>query len=87
MKRPLTIDGIAKLAGVNRSTVSRALNPETASLISEEVRKRILAICDEHNYRPRASARAFASGKTQKIALISSTLIHDCSLATYAEYL
>ena len=56
MKRPLTIDGIAKLAGVNRSTVSRALNPETASLISEEVRKRILAICDEHNYRPRASA-------------------------------
>ena len=59
MKKPLTIDGIAKLAGVNRSTVSRALNPETASLISEEQRNRILAICNEHNYRPRASARAF----------------------------
>ena len=47
MKQRVTIKSIAEKAGVNWATVSRALNPETASLISEKVRKKIQAISDE----------------------------------------
>ena len=40
MIKRVTIKDIARLAGVNISTVSRTLNPETSSRISAEKRER-----------------------------------------------
>jgi LacI family transcriptional regulator len=42
---------IARIAGVNISTVSRALNNDRA--ISEEVRRKITAIAEQHDYKRR----------------------------------
>ena len=67
MKQRVTMKMIAEKAGVNWATVSRALNPSTASLISDEVRKRILKISDELGYRPSYSGRSIVTGKNFKI--------------------
>ena len=75
---------IARLAGVNPSTVSRALNPATASLISRDRRRKIIALCDRLGYRPQAAARSFAAGKTFSIGFISGKLAFDMSSPYYS---
>lgn len=77
MKQRVTIKSIAEKAGVNWATVSRALNPETASLISEKVRKKIQAISDELGYRPSYSGRSIVTGKTYKIGMILGNMRMD----------
>jgi DNA-binding LacI/PurR family transcriptional regulator len=52
---PQTIGDIAELAGVSKSTVSRAL--DDSPLISAETKKRIRAIADEHGFERNESAR------------------------------
>jgi DNA-binding LacI/PurR family transcriptional regulator len=64
----VNIGEIAKLAGVSRSTVSYALSGKRA--VSEVTRRRILRIIDESGYRPNASARALAEGRTRTIGLV-----------------
>ena len=87
MAKRMTIDRIAELAGVNRSTVSRTLNPATAHRISPGQREKILAICDRFQYRPRTSARAFASGRTSRIALILGSMRRDLLSPVFAEFI
>ncbi len=48
--RKITIDSIAEVAGVSRSTVSLVLNNKKN--ISEKTRKRVLNICKEMDYKP-----------------------------------
>ncbi len=50
----ITMKQIAEIAGVNISTVSRALNNDKS--ISEEVRRRITDIADKHEYKRRKVA-------------------------------
>ncbi len=47
---------LAKLAGVSRTTVMRALRPDGP--VAEETRRRILALADEHGYSPPGYATA-----------------------------
>lgn len=79
MASPLTIEEIASLAHVSRSTVSRVLNDHPN--VRAEVRERVLATIREHNYAPRAAARNLASNRTQSICFLFSTttptLFHD----------
>ena len=84
MKQRVTIKSIAEKAGVNWATVSRALNPKTASLISEKVRKKIQAICDELGYRPSYSGRSIATGKTYKIGMILGNMRMDFAARDWA---
>jgi DNA-binding LacI/PurR family transcriptional regulator len=63
----VTLEDVAKKAGVSTKTVSRAVNGEKG--ISEEKREEILRIVDEMNYVPHAQAQNLASGKTHSIAL------------------
>lgn len=84
MKQRVTIKSIAEKAGVNWATVSRALNPETASLISEKVRKKIQAISDELGYRPSYSGRSIATGKTYKIGIILGNMRMDFAVRDWA---
>jgi DNA-binding LacI/PurR family transcriptional regulator len=64
----VNIGEIAKRAGVSRSTVSYALSGKRT--VSEETRRKIQRVIDEMGYRPNASARALANGRTSTIGLV-----------------
>ncbi|WP_043628914.1 LacI family DNA-binding transcriptional regulator [Nonomuraea candida] len=64
----MNIGEIARRAGVSRSTVSYALSGKRA--VSEVTRRRILEVIDDVGYRPNASARALAEGRTRTIGLV-----------------
>ena len=63
-----TIYDIAKLAGVNPSTVSRALT--TPGRINERTEAKIRAAAAELNYRVNPFARALPTGRTKMLALL-----------------
>jgi LacI family transcriptional regulator len=70
----ITLQDIAKRAGVDRSTVSRVLsNKAAAGGISEELARKITAIAEELNYIPNHSARAVRMGCFNCAALLMST--------------
>ncbi|HSX97121.1 MAG TPA: LacI family DNA-binding transcriptional regulator [Streptomyces sp.] len=64
----MNIGEIARRAGVSRSTVSYALSGKRP--VSEDTRRRIQRVVDELGYRPSASARALANGRTSTIGLV-----------------
>jgi DNA-binding LacI/PurR family transcriptional regulator len=64
----LNIEGIAKLAGVSRSTVSRVISGK--GYASPETRRRVLAVIEQMQYKPNAVARAMASQRTNSIGVI-----------------
>ncbi|HBC86659.1 MAG TPA: hypothetical protein DCZ94_06885 [Lentisphaeria bacterium] len=68
MTNRISIDDIAKIAGVSRGTVSRAFNER--SDISKKTRAKILEISRKHNYFPNNSARGLAKGKTECIGIV-----------------
>jgi LacI family transcriptional regulator len=65
---PLTIEHIATLAEVSRSTVSRVLNNHPS--VRPTVRERVLQVIREQNYAPQAAARSLASARTDTIGLL-----------------
>lgn len=67
--RPVkTIADIAKLAGVSKSTVSRALND--SPLISDATKLRIQQIAQQHQFSVDHSARMLSLQQTQTLALV-----------------
>ncbi|MCX3061968.1 LacI family DNA-binding transcriptional regulator [Streptomyces beihaiensis] len=64
----MNIGEIALRAGVSRSTVSYALSGKRP--VSEETRRRVKQVVDELGYRPSASARALANGRTSTLGLV-----------------
>lgn len=64
----LTLEDIAKQAGVSRSTVSRVVNDNPD--VSEDVRKRVLDVIQNTGYQPHAAARALASQRSWTIGLV-----------------
>ena len=63
-----TIADIARLAGVSKSTVSRALND--SSLISQETKSRIQAIAAAHDFELHQGARGLSLQTTQTLAVV-----------------
>lgn len=63
----MDINGIAKLAGVSRATVSRYLND---GYVSKEKRARIAKVIEETGYVPSRQARQLRTGKTGLVAVI-----------------
>jgi LacI family transcriptional regulator len=63
-----TINNIAELAGVAKSTVSKALNGQKG--VSEEKRKQIKALASQLHYEPSATAQALAFNRTGSIGLV-----------------
>lgn len=70
----LTMGDIARLAGVDKSTVSRAL--AGSPLVTAETREHVRQIADSHGYIVDAKARSLRSGRTQTIAVVIP-LQHD----------
>src|SRR5437016_1417083 len=64
----LTIEHIATLAEVSRSTVSRVLNNHPS--VRPTVRERVLQVIREQNYAPQAAARSLANSRTDTIGLL-----------------
>jgi LacI family transcriptional regulator len=67
-----TIYDIAKRAGVNPSTVSRALS--TPGRLNEKTEARIRKAAEELNYQANPFARALPTGKTKMIGLVISDI-------------
>jgi DNA-binding LacI/PurR family transcriptional regulator len=70
--RGMTSVQLAKLAGVSSATVSRAF--DTESRIKSETRLRILAMAEEHGFRPNAMARSLNNSKSRLVALVVNTV-------------
>jgi len=66
----VTIDDIARIAGVSNTTVSNVINGK-AKRVSEKTIARINKIIQEHGYVPNMSARALASSSSKVVALIN----------------
>ncbi len=58
----LTLEEIAKLAGVSRSTASRVINEQPN--VRPEVRERVWRVIHEHGYQPNQAARSLASRRS-----------------------
>ncbi len=63
-----TIHDVAKLAGVNSSTVSRVLNGKAT--VIEETREKIYAAMRELDYHPNSLARSLANGQSGAIGVV-----------------
>jgi len=63
-----TLEQIAKLAGVSRSTVSRVINDHPN--VRPEVRERVWQVIRQVGYQPHAAARSLVTNRTQIIGLI-----------------
>ena len=67
--KKLTINDIAKMAGVSKTTVSRYIN-EKYEYMSAETRTRIQKIIETFNYQPSTVARTLKSQKSNMIGLV-----------------
>ncbi|MFC5061432.1 LacI family DNA-binding transcriptional regulator [Actinomycetospora atypica] len=64
----VTIDDVARAAGVSRQTVSRAMNGKGD--ISAATRRKVLATIEELDYRPSAFARGMRTQRAGTLALV-----------------
>lgn len=62
-----TLEELARISGVSRSTVSRVLN---GGSVKPETRARVLEHLERANYRPNLAARRLANGRTGIIGLV-----------------
>jgi LacI family transcriptional regulator len=77
MRSTTTIAEVAVQAGVGSSTVSRVLN---GGQVSSKARARVLAVMEELDYRPRASARSLVTGATGTLALVIPFFTHPSAI-------
>jgi LacI family transcriptional regulator len=70
--RAATIVDVARVAGVSRQTVTRALNglPD----VSEATKQRVVAAARELNYRPNRSAQSLVRGRSVTLGLLVEDL-------------
>lgn len=74
-----TIADIARLAGVSKSTVSRALND--SPLIGEETKARIRSIARQYNFQINAPARRLSMQESRTIAFVTHAYHKEFSVA------
>ncbi|MEU5259841.1 LacI family DNA-binding transcriptional regulator [Amycolatopsis sp. NPDC021455] len=67
--RRSTSEDVARAAGVSRTTVSFVLNNRPGQSIPEETRQRVLEAARRLDYRPHASARTLAAGRSELVLL------------------
>lgn len=70
LRAPATLQQVAEAAGVHRSTASRALNPETAHLISPEVGARVAEVAARLGYRRDLLAASLRTSRTRLVGVL-----------------
>jgi LacI family transcriptional regulator len=74
MNQRITIEDVARMAGVSTATVSRVLSrPE---VVRASTREQVMSAVRQLDYQPDASARALASGRTHTVGCVIPTLDH-----------
>ncbi len=68
--RPPTLRDVAQQAGVHPATASRALNPETRSLVNAETASRVIKVAKSLGYRPNPIARSLKTARSATIGLM-----------------
>src|SRR2546429_9104283 len=68
--RPATLRDVAAAARVHPATASRALNPETRILVSEETARRVTDAAAALGYRPNAVARSLRTRRSHTIGVL-----------------
>jgi DNA-binding LacI/PurR family transcriptional regulator len=71
-EKPVTMDDIARAAGVHSRTVADAL--KGTGRVAPATRENVLRIAKSLNYVPNAAARALATGRTNRVAVLSNPL-------------
>ncbi|MCC7207757.1 MAG: LacI family DNA-binding transcriptional regulator [Anaerolineae bacterium] len=66
--KTITINDVARVAGVSVSTVSRILNNKPD--VSVETRQRVMQVIDDLGYAPHAGAQGLAGGRTRSLAVL-----------------
>jgi len=66
--KPITIDDIAKEAGVSKSTVSRVIS--RPNLVKDKTREKILSVINKHSYVPNVFAQGLAGLPTKNIGFL-----------------
>ena len=70
VKRKVNIKDVAAKANVHPSTVSRVLNPETRSKVSEAVADRVTKIANEMGYARSTLASGLRTGRTHTVGVL-----------------
>ena len=69
-RRALTLEDVAKVAGVSRATVSRVIND--VQTVDESIRRIVQEAIDAMGYVPNQAARSLVTRRTGTVALIAS---------------
>src|SRR5215213_2076208 len=68
VENAVTLEEIARIAGVSRSTVSRVVNGDRR--VSDAARQRVQGVIRDHDYHPHAAARSLASRRMRVLGLL-----------------
>jgi LacI family transcriptional regulator len=68
--QPATLRDVAAAAGVHPATASRALNPETRILVSEDTARRVTAAAAKLGYRPNPVARSLRTRRSHTVGVL-----------------
>ena len=68
--RPATLRDVAAAARVHPATASRALNPETRILVSEETARRVTDAAERLGYRPNPVARSLRTRRSHTVGVL-----------------
>lgn len=83
MNQNITIDDVAKLAGVSRATAGRVVGGYGS--VSEKSREKVLSAVNELNYSPNVIAQGLRSHSTKTIAVILGSIKNNyCNALVYA---
>lgn len=74
----ITLNELAKAAGVSISTVSRAIN-DSSHPVNEETRQHILNLAKELGYRPNMVARSLKTERTFTVGIIVNSIVSPFS--------
>jgi LacI family transcriptional regulator len=81
---PPTLDDVARLAGVSRSTASNILTGFRKGRYSAETDRRVREAAAALNYRPNAAARALVRRTTGVLAMLAWSDVRDIVVGRYA---
>ena len=83
----LTLDDIARMAGVSPSAVSRVLNNLVGT--RSKARKQVLKVLADTGFQPNAAARSLASQRSQVVGLLipapAGMILHNPTVLQLAE--
>lgn len=81
----LTLEDIAELSGVSRSTVSRVINDQRS--VRPEVRERVWRVIEDTGYQPNLAAKALATNRTGVIGLVIPRVVASLFTDPYFPHL